>query len=295
MQKFSYLIGLLAVAIMIFCITIIAQISTIAEVQDNDELLIGNSSVKHIGDGFPEMGLMTYIGMELHSSTSIIRRSGYNGAVGATNELIFPVDQDMEILTGEEKLKIISTDAADDGSPVGNGARTVTITGLDDDYAEISEVMTMNGVGAVETNKKYLRFLHMIVTTVGATGSNEGNISVTNNAGTKTLGFMEIGSNCSLHSGAFYTVPAGYTFYMTSLCIGESNNKDSHWHLFRLTDGKLLKLNFHFELKKELLCVPMELIRRFPEKTTFWISASSVGTAAICSAVFEGYLETNDS
>ena len=42
-------------------------------------------------------------------------------------------------------------------NPTVNGARTVTMTGRDGDYATVTETVTLNGTTAVETDATFLR------------------------------------------------------------------------------------------------------------------------------------------
>ena len=75
---------------------------------------------------------------------------------------------------------IVSTSANDDGNPVGTGARTVTVYGLKTwTSAESSEVVTLNGVGAVNTANSYVIIHKMVVTTFGSAGPNVGTITAT--------------------------------------------------------------------------------------------------------------------
>lgn len=75
---------------------------------------------------------------------------------------------------------LVSSSANDDGSPAGTGARTVTVYGLKTwTSAESSEVVTLNGVGAVNTANSYVIIHRMVVTTFGSAGPNVGTITAT--------------------------------------------------------------------------------------------------------------------
>jgi len=75
---------------------------------------------------------------------------------------------------------IVSSSANDDGDPVGTGARTIRVYGLKTwDTDETSEVITLNGVGAVNTVNSYVIIHRMKVLTMGASGPNVGTISAT--------------------------------------------------------------------------------------------------------------------
>jgi len=112
----------------------------------------------------------------------------------------------------------------------GTGARTVLISGLDGDYNEISETITLNGQTAVTTTNSFLRVNRGIVLTAGSGGANAGIIYV--GTGTVTTGvpaniYTTIngdGTNQSLQ--AFWTVPANYDayIYQTNVSTGNSSN-----------------------------------------------------------------------
>lgn len=111
---------------------------------------------------------------------------------------------------------LASTDADDTSD--GAGARTVEIYGLDSDYNEISEVVTLAGASDVETTNTYLRIHRMIVRTAGATGSNEGTITATANVDATVTAQINVGNNQTLM--AIYTVPAGYTCFVMNYYWG---------------------------------------------------------------------------
>jgi len=104
---------------------------------------------------------------------------GYNNAVGTGQEEIWNVGGIESYLSTAETMNIASDSSDDDGAPVGTGALTLTIYGLDNDWNEINETITLNGTSDVETTNSYLRVFRMVVNTAGTTGSNVGTITAT--------------------------------------------------------------------------------------------------------------------
>lgn len=121
-------------------------------------------------------------------------------------------------------LKISSASASD--AAAGTGARTVLVNGLDANYNEISETVILNGQTAVNTVNSYLRFHYMEVLTAGSGETAAGILyagvgTVTTGVPATIYGYVSVGYNVS--EQAFWTVPAGYTAYITS-CAWTSAN-----------------------------------------------------------------------
>lgn len=114
---------------------------------------------------------------------------------------------------------IVSTSTDDDGSPVGDGARTVEISGLTAwNTAETSEVITMNGTTDVPTASAYVIIHRMEVLTKGATDVNVGVITAT--AQTDGTVTAQINAGQGNTQMAIYGVPSTQTAYMTGFYIG---------------------------------------------------------------------------
>ena len=99
---------------------------------------------------------------------------------------------------------IVSSSAADDGDPVGTGVRTVKVVGLVAGGGVVSEVVTLNGVGAVTLGSSYLRILDAYATTVGSGGVAAGQIDIKHSS--VVIGTIDTGTN-KINRCA-YTVPA---------------------------------------------------------------------------------------
>ena len=154
---------------------------------------------------------------------------GNNPTVGNSIETIWAEGGLYSYLSAATVLKVSSSNTAD--AEAGTGARTVELFGLDADYNEINETVTLNGQTAVNTTKEYLRINRMIVRSAGTGGQNAGVIYA--GTGTVTSGVPAnkyatingvAGSNQSLM--ALWTIPAGYTGFLVQYDIsnGTSTN-----------------------------------------------------------------------
>lgn len=104
-------------------------------------------------------------------------------------------------------------------SATGDTTQSVLIQGLDASYNPISEVVALNGQTGVTSTKSYLRINDMIVITDSPTGNIYfGTGSITAGVPANVYGFISAGDNKAL--SAIYTVPAGYTLYITGGSLG---------------------------------------------------------------------------
>ena len=125
----------------------------------------------YLGDGTIAEGI--HISRGAVADTSHINKFGYNTAVGSTYETITDLGTNV-LPTSAGVVSLVSADANDDDGDT--GARTVEIQGLDANYVEQTETVTMNGTSAVSTTASFIRVFRMRVLTAGTSETNEGNI-----------------------------------------------------------------------------------------------------------------------
>ena len=114
-------------------------------------------------------------------------------------------------------MKVSSSSAND--AAAGTGARTVRVVGLDASYNVISEIVSLNGQTSVNTLGTYLRINDFYVLTAGSGNTAAGTLYV--GTGSVTSGvpatvYSQIQTAYNAQSQAVYTVPAGYTAYVSS-------------------------------------------------------------------------------
>jgi hypothetical protein len=144
----------------------------------------------------------------LVSGTSVVNIYGYQGALpNSSGATYYPVWENATAYTypaSATTMLLWSSSSSDT-------AVQVLINGLDSSYNLLSETLTLtNGTTGVTTVNSYLRINGIQVTgTVNAVGTiNLGNAG-------KTIQYAEITSGNGKSQAMIYTVPNGYTFYLT--------------------------------------------------------------------------------
>jgi len=144
-----------------------------------------------------------------------IFKFGFNPDIDDSLETVWAEGGLYSYLSAATVLKVSSSSTADDEGST--GAETVELFGLDENYNEINEIVTLNGQTAVNTTKEYLRINRMVVRSAGSGGTNAGVIYA--GTGTVTAGVpankyatVAVGDGQTLM--ALWTVPAGYTAYL---------------------------------------------------------------------------------
>ena len=246
--------------------------------------------IKHI-DNKPRVSSMPYtydIAEGKVPQHAPVRRPGYNTDVDTgSNEVVAPCGGAYYWLPAAEQLLVASTDA--DDTAAGNGARTVSIRGLDADYEIITETVTMNGTTNVQTTNEFLRVLMVRTATAGDTAANEGVITVNDATDTYVLSCIQVGENRAAY--ALYTVPANNTLYITSWGGSESSSKGTDFTLWKRDFGGYFERYRGENVIDASFTKGFDLPLEFGEKTDIEIRAIAVSNDAVVEAGFEGWRE----
>jgi len=140
----------------------------------------------------------------LVTGASVVNIYGYQPSVGTT---FIPVWENATTYTypGSASTMLLYSSSGSDT------AVSVLISGLDSSYNNLSETKVLtNGTTGVTTANSYLR-----INTITVTGSNNavGTLYLSN-AG-KTTTYAQITAGNGKNQAMIYTVPNGYTFYLT--------------------------------------------------------------------------------
>ena len=223
-----------------------------------------------------------------------LHKFGFNPDVDDSLETVWTEGGLYSYLAAATVLKVSSSSTADDSA--GTGARTVQLFGLDANYDEINETVTLDGQTAVNTTKSYLRVNRMIVRSAGSGATNAGVIYA--GTGTVTAGVpankyatIAVGDGQSLM--ALWTVPAGYTLYVskTDVTVATTqNNKYATISLVARPLGEVFQVKDRFVKAESQATIDYAFPLRFEEKTDieYRCIGDSAGADIAISAAIDG-------
>ena len=204
---------------------------------------------------------------------------GYNPDIDGTEETIWDVGG----IYAYPSSAVVMTVTTDAGTPANDNGVTVIIEGLDGDFNEISDEVTLAGAGTATTTKTFFRVNRAYVS-----GSQEptGNLNITN--GGTTYARITVEENQTLM--AMWTVPAGYTGFLDHVNIATGTTNANQYITAQIVQRQLGGV-FRVMMKQTLGSggVADFLIRYpilVPEKTDIEVRAVSSGSNNLISANF---------
>lgn len=232
------------------------------------------------------------------SGSTTLYKFGYNPSITSTGgeETIWSKGGDIYWPSTATTLGVSSTNALDDGDTEGDGARTVKIFGLDSNYNEIDETLTLNGLTTVPSTKSFLRVFRSFVSSSGVSEFNVGTITISDSTGANVL--AEIPAEDGQTQMAVYTIPAGKTFYTDQInfttAISQANKYAQIKFRTREFGTSTWRTQFVNVLQSNRDTAKFDYPRKFLEKTDLECRASTDATGTnLISATFQGTLIDN--
>ena len=215
------------------------------------------------------------------------------GIVDTYETLVIGTNAIYSYITSAEPM-ILSSSSTNDTNG-GTGVRTVTVDGLDSDYNEISETVTINGQAGVTTNQSFLRVFRVKAKSAGTGGTNEGQIYV--GTGTVTGGVpANIYGTIAPEEGqslmAIWTVPAGHTAFVGDLTFNAFARSNATVTLgfyardFTESNDSVFNVKQQYTNSRETYRAVFSPPLKFEEKTDFEVRAKTDTGNADCSAAF---------
>ena len=224
---------------------------------------------------------------------------GNNGDINGSVETIWSQGSIYAYPASAIAMKVSSSDANDDAA--GTGARTVVVSGLDENYDEVSETVTLDGQTEVLTTTTFIRVFRAFVATAGSGGTAAGTIYV--GTGTVTSGVpatiyaaIPLGENQT--QMAIWTVPAGYTLYVTGGTFSAASNNVAQYVLGKFVFrpfGGVFRNAADITVNSNVFRYDWEVPLAIPEKSDIEARAIALaGTNFYVTASFEGmYIKNN--
>ena len=207
---------------------------------------------------------------------------GFNGDVDTSQVSVWPLPSLISFPATALQMKVSSTSAND--TSAGTGAWTVVVQGLDENYNEVSETVTMNGQTAVTMTNALLRVNYASVVTTGSGNSAAGDIYVgtgTVTAGVPATVYDIIKFDYNVSTTGSFTVPAGHTAYVSQGLFSAGQSVGSSPVQGRLlTRGldNIRRTAAATTVNNSVADYVFEYPLAVPEKTT--IEATAIGTAS---------------
>ena len=202
--------------------------------------------------------------------------------------------------TSATAMKVSSTSASD--TAAGTGARTIRVDGLNASYNEISEFVTLNGQTPVLTTNTFIRVFRSFVVTAGSANTAAGTIYVGDGvmtAGVPATIYAEIpiGENQTLM--ALWTVPAGYTLYLSRGSFSAASNNTAQYVLGKFMVrpfGGVFRNAADVTANSNLIQYDFEVPLAVQEKSDIEARVIALaGTNFYITAAFEGIYIKNDT
>ncbi len=222
-----------------------------------------------------------------------VHKFGFNSSVSTSLATIWLQGGLYSYLGSASTLYISSSSTDDTGA--GTGARTVTVSGLDNNFDEKIETVTLNGQAGVELNgSTWFRVNRIVVNTAGSGGANAGVLYVgteaTPSGGVPTNKYATVGIGDNQTLMMTYTIPRGYTAFITQKDVSASSSagKFAILSLVARPFGGVFNVKDRVLSSEGYSTISYPYPLKFTEKTDIEIRAqadSSGGTVTVSAAL----------
>lgn len=230
-----------------------------------------------------------------------IYKFGYNPDINGVEETVWSQGGIYSYPTTAAQL-YVSSSSGDDANG-GTGANSVKIIGLDANYNEVEEDITLTGQTQKITQTSWIRVYRMFITLAGSGGGSAGTIYLANSGASAGVPTGTIYASILLGTGqtemAVYTVPAGYTLYLDDInftsAVSLANSYLQVRFLQRDFGTNVFREQTRIVLQSNTYIFKFEYPLRIPEKTDLEVRAISVGSNNNpLSATWQGVLIKNE-
>ena len=141
---------------------------------------------------------------------------GFNTVVGTDYETLWNDGAAYSFPTESKSMTIVSSSS---------DTMSVLINGLDSDYRELNQVVTLTGTTPVSIPKQIFRINSALI----LSGSNVGNITIASGGVT----YAYIGAGLGITQACIYTVPADHKLYLFRIDVNSATANPNKYITFR--------------------------------------------------------------
>jgi hypothetical protein len=226
-----------------------------------------------------------------------VYKFGNNETIGTTQESIWEESSlyPWDAIDAAPGIVTVSSTSAQDTLTTGTGAWTIMIHGLDSVTGlDISETINLTGQTAANSTLSYSRIFRAMCQSAGTGLANAGIIRIgtgTVTAGVPAVvwGHVAVGENQTLQ--CVWTVPTGFTFYMTQASFSVNGNKGGDGRIYARPPGLLFQIKDVFHLSGGGSPHTYTLPRPFIAGTDIDFRAAAGVAGTDVAANFEGWYE----
>jgi hypothetical protein len=172
-----------------------------------------------------------------------------------------------------------------DRANASDAAKTITIVGLDADYNQITENVTLTAATGNATTQSFIRVYRAYM--YNGSGTNVGNIDI--KKGATVVARISADKGQTLMS--VYTVPAGYSAYLTQGVMSVKSGADATGDFYVRYGGETaFRIAHTFEVASAEYFYAFHVPFKLPEKSDIDVRASVRSNNARVTAAFDMYL-----
>ena len=241
----------------------------------------------------------TEVALGRRQGSGLWNKFGYNPLVGTTAEVLAEFGGAFAIHTTASTYDIVSSDAADDDG--GTGCNSVVVYGVDSNWNEAIEVVTLDGATPVTTTTSWVSHPNRVAMFLCGTGQvNAGAISVTRTTGGATVATMPAGEGVTQQ--CIFTIPQSHQFITEWMLLGATRFGAGTEPVvtFKLWVYSVVNNGMQEVFRKDVdtsinVSIPIEPNLPFPigEKSIIWIEAVSTRADTATTGRFSGILHND--
>lgn len=238
----------------------------------------------------------------LYGNISNVHKFGFRASVGTTQTVIWGgTATSYPFPTTDTKIRVAAGGNAADVATTGAGAWTVTVQGLDANWAVQEETLTLAGASAsADSTNTFIRVFRAFVASCGTYGGNNtGDISIESTGGSELI-TIKAGEGQS--QTTVYTIPAGKMAYLTAYSADVNGKQSATVAIYQRRNAD--DVSSPYSAKRLLTKIPgltgnsnkqFTSIISFPEKTDIWSEAATGLSSSDVNCNYDLYLVDNGS